>query len=359
MIFLYLINMKNMKNKRSTEIYKLLDIQRNKEIYEEDLRLPEICIVPSIKEYLRTHSNISKYILDAYYTIVPPPENGDYAINGIFGSPEYYCPFEISVFGAYPLMNNWVELQQIMKIAYNKEEHYKYQSLDKNLRYRDINFEEYKKDKVLKRLIEFAKGFQYGFDNFTKDKIEKISSLSKNDKFRIQKVIDFLNSTSYLNCGFNRIRNQGNQNNDIWNQDGVNAGYNYSAWYYILQDHKSFESYFKLKNEIDNSEVNKTNSDTLNLIDPTFKELFLNAELKVLGEIKSFKSAIRCAAFCEMLLTKKIIRPTKTSRITLALFAKQRYNVDIKNSLTSAKKPARENHKNNKVNNLRSLKSCF
>jgi hypothetical protein len=86
--------------------------------------------------------------------------------------------------------------------------------------------------------------------------------------------------------------------------------------------------------------------------------LFYSKEKKALGNKDNF-SAIRCAAFCELLYEKKYFNPTKQKIKTLTAFAMSKYGLDIKNSLSSSKKTDRKNHQEKIVGNDTPLRNCF
>ncbi len=100
--------------------------------------------------------------------------------------------------------------------------------------------------------------------------------------------------------------------------------------------------------------------DPLTFIDPYFLQLFINAEKKANLNTGAFKTAIRCAAFCELLYEKKYIINVKDRRQkTMINFAKGRYGIDITNSLAASKKADRENHKYKTVAKNPPLIKCF
>ena len=119
---------------------------------------------------------------------------------------------------------------------------------------------------------------------------------------------------------------------------------------------------FSIKEYIEES------NQTKNIAAPTFKplsflkeeiiSLFFSSEKKALGNKPNF-SAIRCAAFCELLYEKKYFNPTKLKIKTLSAFALAKYGLDIKNSLASSKKADRKNHQEKTVSNDIPLRKCF
>lgn len=349
----------------------------NQTISYQDLNVPKLCKVPAIEEFLRTHSNISPLILKAYNRKGRMRSKNTNNSNIIREEQNiYYSPFEISVYGAYPFMSDWEILIETMKIAYDKKAQLKYigEDIKNGYKYKTINFDQYKKDKVLKRLKSFAKGFKYGFDSFIATHINSPSSISTSENFKVQRMFDFLSTTFEVNGGFQTIRfnTTEQQGNTCWYEDGIQTGYEYHAWYYIFINHKSFEPYFKTQI----SEKNRFNSikgkgnknkkpstssikDPLNFIDPDLINVFMESEKLALGATGKFNSKIRCAAFCELLYDKKYILQTKTRIKTMVSFAKQKYNIDIEGSLAASKKTDRNNHKIRSVNKMPGLKNCF
>jgi hypothetical protein len=91
------------------------------------------------------------------------------------------------------------------------------------------------------------------------------------------------------------------------------------------------------------------------LIEPAMLPLIENAEKK--ANHKS--SAIRCAAFCELLFEKKYIKPTKTRVKTLTTFAASRYGINISNALQKTKQAARNEHKNLRKSGFEPLNKSF
>ena len=384
-----------MKAKRNTKFENAIRDSINQTISYDDLNVPEICKVPSIEELLRTRSNISPTILRAYNRKGRMPHKSVDTWRVMMDEQhKYYSPFDISVYGSFPFMGDWKILKETMKIAYDKKRQLEYigDDIKNGYKYKTINFEQYKKDKVLKRLKAFAKGFQYGFDSFIATHIDTASAISTSESFKIQRVFDFLSTTFEIHTGFQTIRfnTTEQQGYDRWHDDGVKTGYEYHAWYYIFINHASFEPYFKVKqkkNEIskkgkkkkstvisttvkqdtgketgiieDNQNENKI--DSLTFIEPFFLTLFIDAEKKALGDLSTFKSKIRCAAFCEILYERKYITNSDNRVITMSSFAKTRYNLNIKVSLAAArnKKEDRNNHKNRTVNKMPALKNCF
>jgi len=384
-----------MKAKRNTKVENAIRDSINQTISYEDINVPKLCKVPSIEQLLRTQSNIPLTILSAYN------RKGKFADKSantwrliMTEQDKYHSPFEISVYGAFPFMGDWKILKEWMRIAYDKKAQLEYigDDIKNGYKYKTINFEEYKKDKVLKRLKGFAQGFQYGFDSFIATHIDTASAISTDRNFKIQRVFDFLSTTSEPTTGFQTIRFNTieQQEYDGWYDDGVQTGYEYHAWYYILTNHTSFESYFKLKQKksqiskkrkkkkstvistavkqdnlketrIIEDNQNENKIDPLTLIAPFFLNLFIEAETKALGDLATFKSKIRCAAFCEMLYERKYITNTKNRPTTLKTFAKNRYNLDIKNALAPSanKKYDRNNHKTKIVSKMLPLRYCF
>ena len=348
----------------------------NQAINYEDLTVPKICEIPSINEFLRIHPNISPVILSAYNRNGLMPDSSTDIMEAILVDPDkYYSPFEVSVFGAYPFMGDWKNLMETMKIAYDKKSHSKYigMSIRKGNKYKTINFDQYLKERVLKRLEDFAKGFKDGFDSFIVTHIESNSAITTGIEFKVKRVIDFLATNSKVKSGFQTIRYRTTEPEgfDLWFKDGITTGHEYHAWYYVFINHKFFETHFdsllKAVPEYKSTEVTVVKPvstpimiiDPLSFIDQYLLNLFHEVEGRALGSSGKFISKIRCAAFCEMLYEKKLIKQTKTRIKTMVSFAKSKYGMDIKVSLSSSKKDDRNNHKNKTVNKVPSLKYCF
>lgn len=104
-------------------------------------------------------------------------------------------------------------------------------------------------------------------------------------------------------------------------------------------------------------ECNKIKEHT-EFIDPLMHDPFIKAEKKALGNIGKFNN-IRCAAFCELLYSKKYIINTKTRQKTMSAFAQSRYGIDISKALATSKKFRRDSHKTKKIKGQNPLKNCF
>lgn len=101
-------------------------------------------------------------------------------------------------------------------------------------------------------------------------------------------------------------------------------------------------------------------------IDPLVINSFLDTEKRATNNTLTFPSAIRCAAFCEMIYhgQKKLGKPyliqTKTPSKTMAAFAFSRYQIKIMTSLGGGeKKDNRRKHQTQKTNSLPPLKNFF
>jgi hypothetical protein len=119
---------------------------------------------------------------------------------------------------------------------------------------------------------------------------------------------------------------------------------------------------FSIKEYIEESKktknINTPTVDPLSFLRKEFISLFLSSEKKALGKKPNF-SAMRCAAFCELLYEKKYFNSTKLKIKTLSAFALARYGLDIKNSLATSKKADRKNHQEKTVSNDIPLKKCL
>jgi len=100
--------------------------------------------------------------------------------------------------------------------------------------------------------------------------------------------------------------------------------------------------------------------DPLSFIDPDFIDLFLRSEAKATDGTAKFTTAIRCAAFVELLYDRKYLVPVKNLRQqTMIRFAKCRYHIDIKNALAASKNPARQDNKTRAINGKPPLNKSF
>ena len=187
-----------------------------------------ICKVPFIPAVIGSNFNISENILDAYYRLVPQPRSRKDISDSYIGKLHHYnAPFRVSVYGAYPLMIDWEDIEYKMKNFNDKTGYYK----------------AYTRDNVFNAMKDFAKGFQFGFDNFLKEKVNTSLSLSNSESMKVQKVLDFLSSP--LNKGgFSESSGSDKGPFEKWYDCGVKAGYLYFAWYLIIENHKLFEPFF-------------------------------------------------------------------------------------------------------------------
>jgi len=177
---------------------------------------------PFIGDILKVNFNIPEAILDKYYSLVPQPKIEDISEN-YRGKPERYnSPFIVDIDGAYPLMSNWQAL---------------------TYKVNDPELPDYTIDSIFEALKEYVKGFYIGYDTFIEEKILK-NSLSKNEVYIAQKIMDYLSSPFQKIGGFSETRGTDVNIFDGWFNDGINAGYFYHAWIYIFENHRLFELYF-------------------------------------------------------------------------------------------------------------------
>ena len=125
--------------------------------------------------------------------------------------------------------------------------------------------------------------------------------------------------------------------------------------YYIFKLHSIKEG---IQESNKSNKIEASTSDPLSFLRDEFVSLFSSKEKIALGNKANF-SAIRCAAFCELLYEKKYFKPTKQKIKTLIAFAMSKYGLDIKNSLSSSKKTDRKNHQEKIVSNDTPLRNCF
>ena len=93
-------------------------------------------------------------------------------------------------------------------------------------------------------------------------------------------------------------------------------------------------------------------------IDPLFKDLLIAAENRATVN-RTFKHAIRCAAFCEMLYEKKYLLNKRDMGPVIKAFALVRYNKTFKSQLDFGKIKQRTQHKNGIVSRQPPLKTFF
>ena len=199
----------------------------------------EICNVPNTNDIFRKNFNICDEIKRSYYSMVPQPsERPNKYVGNLW---EHNDPFRVSIYGAYPLMNDWEMLEWMME---NNQEAHGY-------------YKHFTEEKVFTSLKDYAKGFQVGFDNFFNDVMKErfVTELDKEEKK--QTIIDYLSSLPDTGAFSQTI-------NDIdmfcgWYNDGIKGGKHYFAWYYLLANHRFFEGYFKERIESHkvNNEENK------------------------------------------------------------------------------------------------------
>ena len=204
--------------------------------YLKELVKGEICMVPSIIEITNNNFNICDEILWSYYRMVQQPtERPENYVGPLW---KHNTPYQVNVCGAYLLMSEWKILEMHMTNVDDKSGYYK----------------DYKWEKVFESLKNYAKGFQFGFNNFFIDiaKEKLTSELSRDEK--VFAVIDYL--TNPLNKpGFSKTHGGSNVFSG-WYDDGVNGGKYYCAWYFIMANHRLFEPHFKEKNKLPNKDEN-------------------------------------------------------------------------------------------------------
>ncbi len=91
------------------------------------------------------------------------------------------------------------------------------------------------------------------------------------------------------------------------------------------------------------------------LINPLMANLIDAAEIKANPKL----SAIRCAAFCEVLYKKGYIKNTTTRIKTMTQFAASRYKKDISKSLLTSKKEIRDSYKTHTIAGQLPINKCF
>jgi hypothetical protein len=190
-----------------------------------------ICLVPWIGDIFRRNFNICQEILDSFYGLVQQPQNRDDVSPNYVGKLWHYnCPFKVSIYGAYPLMTDWEMLEYKMNHVNDKSGYHK----------------DYTREKVFEALKDFAKGFQYGYDNFINDRINTATSLSNSEEYKVRKLLDFFSSPFEHRAGFSETYGGNRDIFSSWNMDGIKAGYYYCAWSILLENHMLFEPYFNL-----------------------------------------------------------------------------------------------------------------
>lgn len=199
--------------------------------------MENICNVPFLGHLINDNYNIPDNILDAYYRQVPQPTSHDEIPKGYCGKLHRFNePYQNCVYGANIFKPAWERLKYKMNHI-NDENGY---------------YIDYTEERVYEALKNYAKGFQFGFDNFIKDKVDTPSLLSKIDTLKTQKVIDFLGSasTGFSETHFLKESKTPCENINIfdgWYNDGIQQGYRYCAWYLIFENYKLFEPYFQPK----------------------------------------------------------------------------------------------------------------
>ncbi len=186
----------------------------------------EICNVPFIGDILNSNFNICDEILDAYYRQVLQPTDPSKISKHYVGEiHRYNSPYQVSIYGAYPLMTQWELLEY--KITNCNDEYFK----------------AYQRDEVFEVLKEFAKGFQNGFDNFIKDKVNDSHLLASTEPAKAQAIMDFL-SSPFQTFAFSEAHGDDRHLFSNWYNDGIVGGYHYCAWIIVFKNHKLFEPFF-------------------------------------------------------------------------------------------------------------------
>lgn len=219
-----------------------------------------ICKVPSIGDILQNNQNISDITFKAY------------SKGKTRGAYLHY----IEIYGAYVLNTDWEGLEYRME----------------NLKGRYF-YKPYTRDAVFNGLKYYAKGFQYGFDNFMIDNITTRNSLSDSEATKCQKVMDFL-SRHFSCAGF-----PGSTGQDAfkgWHDYGIKAGYEYAAWYLVFENHRLFEPYF-LNEATHKGNITKTPFDVIATKNEQPKTVLADMtnnfdSVEILGVYKHFKNAL-------------------------------------------------------------------
>ncbi len=207
-----------------------------------------ICNVPYIGEIVGVNPNICKEIKQSFYSLVPQPISKEEVQSFYVGKLyEYNSPYKNCVYGAYLTTPIWELLEFKMDNVNDKTGYYK----------------DYEREKVFESLKEYAKGFQYGFDNFQNNKVNNKMKLSNNENHKAQTIIDYL-AISFP-CGLSETKGGKKDVFSGWYNDGIDAGYYYCAWYLIFENHKIFEPYFKKEIPKNAKEKNKLTAPTIAL----------------------------------------------------------------------------------------------
>ena len=188
----------------------------------------DICVVPFIGTIV-SHHRISPAVLDAYYRLVPQPRSRE-EISEHYKGPvdHYFSPYSVNWYGAYLLKTDADLLD------------YRMANLDDPAGYHKA----FDRPAVWSAMKQYAKGFQAGFDNFMKDKIERPEILIKTDEYRIKAIYEYVLNPWNRPALSEQMGRGEEQVFSNWLEDGRTGGYFYCAWYYILQNYWIFEPFF-------------------------------------------------------------------------------------------------------------------
>jgi hypothetical protein len=248
------------------------------------------CNVPWIHDVTNSDFQIGKEILFDLYSLSQQPTQAlDSYIGDIW---RYDAPFGINVYGAYPLIEDWKLIEYKMTLTEDESGYFK----------------NYTKEKVYSAMKEYAKGFQIGFDSFfvniQKQKMLDILSLDAKVAAIISVISNPFNKPGFTSTHGNNVDEFSN-----WHNDGVKAGAFYFCWYFIVSNHRLFESYFKERIKLNNTHKDyiAALSENTKLIQAYFECLsgkWRNVEIMNNNEYKRFIS------YAEYTFTNSQLPPT-------------------------------------------------
>ncbi len=308
------------------------------------------CNVPWIGDVINTKT-IPAEILHAYYYQVDQPADILLTQSQLH---KFNHPYSKQQFGAYIISTIWTLIEKNMGRIADSE-----------------FYSNWTHANVSEGLKEYAKGFQYAYDNFEAAILNNPLKLLKDEFNQAGYILEYLYNFNNLPSlrYFNGELNAGLDSFKGWFEDGITAGYRYRAWLTIFENSEVFEPFFIQANfKIEDTQDSLMKDDVLpdrvildplTLIEPMLFGRFLEIERKVTNSSNKFPSQIRCAAFCEMLYDRKFILHDKHNQKRMNDFARSRYKLDIINALSHIKNPERTKHKNHSIGKLPPLRSFF
>lgn len=216
-------NKKSSTNSKTTETNYL-------KITKESLEIPIFKYNTSIEDYIKIHPNLSEIILKKYFSELKPlpqlpQETAHWTRIGFSNTNSSF----IEIIEEYPP----AAMQEGPDYFFDEAENDNNNQIPLSKRN--------SKTTIAKLEKVFIEGFKFGYENFIPHIVSPPNALSNSVESKIARVLNFLYPASN---GSSSDFGQKEVNLNHYT-DGMDAGYRYYAWYFIFENDKLFEPYFK------------------------------------------------------------------------------------------------------------------